>query len=252
MKKIEVVSYDSSWPQKFEIEENHIKNFLKHHALALHHIGSTSIKGLAAKKDIDILLIVTDLQKSLLLKEIGYVFKGELNIPLRYFFSKKSEDSKVNLHVVEPDHGFIALNLAFRDYLRKHPESCREYEKLKFEILKDPKNHEKMPSGHSTRYGTQKDQFIKKILEKAGFEEWIVNLCHHEAEWKAFKQLLGQHPDSRTYSLVLYKGTQIVAAAKTSLTKEIIQIATSKNNLTAIKELESFINKWRFYLNKCL
>ena len=86
-----------------------IKDVLAKMAIEIHHIGSTSVAGLSAKKDLDIMLVIDCLQNSLLLQKIGYTFKGELNIPLRYYFSKNTNESKVNLHVCEKTHGFISL-----------------------------------------------------------------------------------------------------------------------------------------------
>ncbi|MGV2432421.1 MAG UNVERIFIED_CONTAM: GrpB family protein [Rickettsiaceae bacterium] len=94
---------------------------------------------MCAKEDIDILCIIDDLQNTSALKEIGYIFKGEFNIPLRHFFSKNTIYSKVNLHITEQNHGFIKLQLAFRDYLRSNPGTAKEYFRFKRRI--DSKTH---------------------------------------------------------------------------------------------------------------
>ena len=85
-KKIEVVPYDPSWPQQFEQEAEKLREALGQEVVAIHHIGSTSVPGLDAKRDLDTLLVVKNLNSSLLLQDVGYIFKGEFNIPLRYFF----------------------------------------------------------------------------------------------------------------------------------------------------------------------
>ncbi len=248
MSKIKVISYQSSWPKKYEIEAKKIKEALGVEIVALHHIGSTSVEGLSAKEDIDILCVVKNLKKSLLLQSINYVFKGELNIPLRYFFSKNTEFSKVNLHVVESDHGFISLNLTFRDYLRKHPSICKEYEALKFEILKDSENHQKMPSGHCTKYGACKDKFIKKVLKKADFNDLTINFCHHQSEWEACEELLGpieelEKVDPHFVYFILYLGTEIVAGLKASKGGEILKIRATTSEY--LDELKKWYKKWK-------
>ena len=42
-----------------------------------------------------------------------------MNVRLHYYFRK---NKKINLHVTELDHGFIKLNLCFRNYLRAHQD----------------------------------------------------------------------------------------------------------------------------------
>ena len=119
LKKINILSYAPQWPKDYQDEKAKLIEHLGKQVINIHHIGSTSIEGMSAKEDLDILLIIDKLEHALELQNFGYVFKGELNIPLRYFFSKNQGRSKVNLHVCEQDHGFINLNLSFRDWLKK-------------------------------------------------------------------------------------------------------------------------------------
>jgi GrpB-like predicted nucleotidyltransferase (UPF0157 family) len=114
---IEVVPYNHNWPSAFKTEAAKIKQALGDNCIEVHHIGSTSVPGLAAKPIIDIMLIVNNIFNGIEnLESIGYQYKGEYNIPFRAYFTKDKQSIK--LHMVEPEHGFIALNLAFRDYLR--------------------------------------------------------------------------------------------------------------------------------------
>lgn len=189
-KEIKVKQYDPSWTEKFEKEAAHIKKYLGPLCLKIEHIGSTSVPGMIAKEDIDILCEVKNLEKSIsLLIDGGYIYKGELNIPLRLFYSKNTDYSKVNLHVVEPGHGFSELNLAFRDYLRGHKEACKEYSRLKEEILKNPDAYVR-EGPRFTRYGLMKDAFIHKILKLANYSGEMINFCLHEREWQAFYKLM--------------------------------------------------------------
>lgn len=64
MKKIEIVVYYSSWPSKFEIEKDLIKSNISGF-WKIYHIGSNEVPGLAAKRDIDIILAVKDLKETL-------------------------------------------------------------------------------------------------------------------------------------------------------------------------------------------
>lgn len=227
-KIINVVPYNPEWPKMFEAEILLLKQALGNHCLEAYHIGSTSIPGLAAKEDLDILCVVDQLSSALLLQTIGYVFKGELNIPLRYFFSKNSALSKVNLHVVEKDHGFIALNLCFCDFLRTHEKERDAYQQLKYRLIQDPASFERINS-RFPRYTLEKHAFIISILDQAGFTGMTINLCTHYREWEDYHRIREEqifHPinviydrDHPTvsaenhYHLVLSKGTQIVCVA---------------------------------------
>jgi len=220
IKHIEIVPYNHNWPNIFQIEAAVIKQALYHNVIEIHHIGSTSIPELKAKQDIDILCVIKQLPTSLLLRDFGYVFKGELNIPLRYYFSKNTSQSKVNLHVVEQEHGFISCNLCFRDYLREH-EDPRSYQRSKYAF-----------SG----YNSGKNPFIKNILKKAGFNNFNINFCMHDNEWVAYHRIREEqifntiniaydrnHPSitaEDNYHFILYKGINIVAVAHTELLKE--------------------------------
>ena len=84
-------------------------------------------------------------------------------MPERRYFRKGrrgTEGDKYHLHVVEPDGEFWRRHLAFRDYLRAHPEAAREYAALK----------RRLAAEHGTdvdAYTDAKVEFILGIEEKA-------------------------------------------------------------------------------------
>ena len=252
-KPIEVIDYNSDWPQMFEEESGLIKQRLGNNCLEVHHIGSTSVPGLCAKPILDILCIVDDLSSSLVLQDLGYEFKGEVNIPLRYYFTNKTRLLRVNLHVVEPNHGFTSLNLCFRDYLRTHEEACLAYGNLKDRLLKDPKSFQVITPPFPG-YTLGKNQFIKDILDKAGYEDYSMNFCLHASEWEAYHRICGtQVTDPRAdnhFSFVLYKGTKMVAAALVESVMEneaiLWHLATDSWDKTHEFELRmmSLLEKW--------
>ncbi len=256
-KQVVVTKYDSNWPHVFEEEAKVIKKALGAHCLKLHHIGSTSIKDMPAKPKIDILCVVDHLPNSLALKEAGYTFKDELNIPLRYYFSKQIDENKYNMHVVEKGHGFIELNLAFKNYILEHPEAFQEYAKLKLDLIEDPDSHLKKADTFSG-YSLGKDQFIKKILNKSGFDSYHVSFCMHEAECESYKKLIKEEPSPSldpnrdSFYFVLYKGSEIVCVAHLKMlnSKEAsVQAIEAQNREdTHKKYLIDFVKKWS--LNK--
>jgi GrpB-like predicted nucleotidyltransferase (UPF0157 family) len=77
-KNIEVVAYDSHWPKLFEIEAAIIKKALGNNCIAVHHIGSTSVPGLAAKPKLDIITVVNDpIAAMAALEKNGFQYRGE-------------------------------------------------------------------------------------------------------------------------------------------------------------------------------
>ena len=99
-KKINVVPYDSNWPNIFQAYSNELKEILKENYLEIYHIGSTSVPGLCAKPVIDIMCVVQDLKQAKeTLIQAGYESKGEFNLPLRLFFEKK-QPNHVHVHAV--------------------------------------------------------------------------------------------------------------------------------------------------------
>lgn len=180
-KTVEVVPYNPKWPLQFETESKKIKAALGENCIDVFHVGSTAIPGLSAKPKIDIIAVIKEPNPVILnLAIIGYEYKGEYNIPFHMGFSKRSEVS-VNLHVYEEDNPEIELNLSFRDYLKNNPESLAEYAKLKNELVIQGSSHEK---GNSMfrGYTLGKDEFIRKILQKTGFNKLRLTRCIHKAE----------------------------------------------------------------------
>ena len=57
---IQVVDYDSGWPERFEAEQWRIATALGPLARRVEHIGSTAVPGLAAKPVVDMLVEVDD------------------------------------------------------------------------------------------------------------------------------------------------------------------------------------------------
>ena len=60
---ITVADYNPLWIKKYEEEAVLIKEILADNCIAIYHIGSTSVPGLAAKPIIDIMAAVRSLEK---------------------------------------------------------------------------------------------------------------------------------------------------------------------------------------------
>lgn len=170
MRNIVIVDYDTEWPEQFASEARLVTNGLDLDLIELHHIGSTSVPGLAAKPVIDMLAVVTSLSNLDAFNDamiaIGYQPKGELGIAGRRFFSKGRDDCRTHhIHAFEAGHVELKRHLDFRDYLRVHPAQANRYAELKRKLAEDHRNDiEAYVEGKSPR--------IDEILEKA--EQWAL------------------------------------------------------------------------------
>lgn len=57
---VRLVDYDPGWPQDFAQEAARVRAVLGGRAVAIEHVGSTSVPGLSAKPIIDMLVVVVD------------------------------------------------------------------------------------------------------------------------------------------------------------------------------------------------
>ncbi len=231
-KYVEVIPYDSNWPKLFEIQATAIKKALGDNCIAIHHIGSTSVPGLAAKPKIDIIAEVQnlDLPHNTLLN-LGYTYRGGFSIPFRKNFTVRAIDLSVNLHIFEHNDPEIELNLLFRDYLRNNPDVRDEYAALKYKLIEKESAHQKKDAIYRG-YTLDKHDFIQDILKKTGFNRLRFVICTHHKEWSAVKEYRQkyffdkvpiQDPYTWTFNhpqhdhLILYQGAEIIGYAHIQL-----------------------------------
>jgi GrpB-like predicted nucleotidyltransferase (UPF0157 family) len=134
---IELVDYDPGWPALFEREADRIRATLGERALRIEHVGSTSVRGLAAKPIIDILLVVADSADEdayvAPLEAAGYALR--IREPEWHEHRiLKGPDTNINLHVFTSGSDEIERMLAFRDRLRDHDDERLRYERAKREL----------------------------------------------------------------------------------------------------------------------
>ncbi|WP_028776686.1 GrpB family protein [Shimazuella kribbensis] len=131
MRKIEVLPYTSEWKIMFEEEKERLKSIFDSESTAIHHIGSTAIRGLQAKPIIDMLIVVKDMvhidRFDPDMIAIGYVPKGENGIIGRRYFQKGGNIRTHHAHFFPVSHPAIERHLAFRDYLREHLNVAEKY-----------------------------------------------------------------------------------------------------------------------------
>jgi GrpB-like predicted nucleotidyltransferase (UPF0157 family) len=166
---IELVPYDAVWPQAFENEAARIREALGTLARRIDHHGSTSVPGLAAKPIVDIQVSVAHLQPlsayAAGLEAIGYTHVPHEDDAFAPFFHRPSGWPHTHhVHVVE--HGGLEerRTLAFRDYLREHADSAREYERLKRAIATRTTG---VDQAAQEAYAAAKTSFVERIVTLA-------------------------------------------------------------------------------------
>lgn len=162
---IEVVPYNSEWPQWFEHEAKAIMEvFSTGRVLTIEHYGSTAVPGLCAKPIVDLLvglnefkLTVEEIKK---LEALGYEFVGQIHPSVERFFLRKRGTKNFNLGVVKFDSQDWHNNLVTRDYLRTYPDEVKKYADIKNAAVKQ---------GLKTliEYHKYKDEFVNGLRKRA-------------------------------------------------------------------------------------
>ena len=167
----ELVSHDLRWQHAFERESALVRRALGVVALRIEHVGSTSIADLDAKPIIDIQISVRSVQPLSDyrpdLESIGYVHVSmpEPGDDVYPFFMKPPRwPSDHHIHLCELGGREERRHLAFRDWLRAHPEDRTAYSDLKHELARhvDPADRSSM-----LRYTDGKSDFIRSIEQRA-------------------------------------------------------------------------------------
>jgi GrpB-like predicted nucleotidyltransferase (UPF0157 family) len=177
---IEIISYQTRWPSEFLNVANKIRSAIRNSALAIHHIGSTSVPLLAAKDVIDVQITVNDLDIpiSSALAQAGFestdinrdhcppgMELSAAELEKRYF---RVKDRRVNLHVRKTGAFNQKYPVLFRDYLRSNPLARDSYGEIKKQLARYfPENVE--------AYYDVKDPVCDLIIFNA--LEWA-KVCH--------------------------------------------------------------------------
>lgn len=160
-----LVPYNPQWP-RLAAEHADRLQVLGTILTRVHHIGSTAVPGLLAKPIIDLLPVVTDAieldRKRGSIEALGYDWKGEFGIPGRRYCRLSNDEGVriVHVHFFAVGSPEIARNIAFRDYLRAHPQAARAYEQEKLRARS-------LHSDDYRAYSDEKAAWIRKTEAKA-------------------------------------------------------------------------------------
>ncbi|MDM5268480.1 GrpB family protein [Bacillus wiedmannii] len=170
--RITIEEYNIKWESEFYKLKSLINNMLKELVLSIEHIGSTSVKELAAKPILDIDIVIEEYEifpeVAKMLGKIGYYHQAEWSFKGREAFGRKDAfvpwdgESTVwmehHLYVCDKNSEELRRHIAFRDYLREHEDVAIEYGSLKKVLARELKNR--------ASYSEGKTAFITSILEE--------------------------------------------------------------------------------------
>jgi GrpB-like predicted nucleotidyltransferase (UPF0157 family) len=167
---VRVDPYNPRWPTQYEEEVAVLRGVLGTQLLAVEHVGSTSIRGMPSKPTIDILadIELTDPLHLLVerLEPVGYVHTpDDLD---RQVFRKGPQDWTLprthHLHVCPEGSDYWRRIVAFRDYLRTHPDTAAEYLRLKRDLAT-------RFSEEPGLYTSSKRDYVTGVVAMAGLDQ---------------------------------------------------------------------------------
>jgi GrpB-like predicted nucleotidyltransferase (UPF0157 family) len=178
---IEIIDYKPTWTQEFLAIGSRLRAALGTQALAIHHIGSTSVPNLAAKDVIDIQITVSNLEEDILkpkLEQAGFVWREGVihdhcppgmtlpddELEKHFVAWEPAGIRRANVHVRLEGRFNQRYALLCRDYLRAHPLAANAYAQIKRQLARYfPENTE--------AYYEIKDPVFDVIM--AGANDWV-------------------------------------------------------------------------------
>jgi GrpB-like predicted nucleotidyltransferase (UPF0157 family)/predicted GNAT superfamily acetyltransferase len=159
---ITVAEYDPAWPERFARLRDEYAQALAAAGVpvvAIEHVGSTSVPGLAAKPIIDCDIVVEGehvAAASQVLAGLGFTPLGDLGIPLRWAFSEPERLAGTNTYVIVAGSLSLRNHLAVRDALRADPDLRDRYAAVKRRVG--------AVAADIYEYGQGKNAMVQEIL----------------------------------------------------------------------------------------
>ena len=163
--------YDANWVKLAAVEINVIKTIAANIPyLAIEHLGSTAVPGLASKPIIDIFITVAEINQAQPwikpLAAMGYDYWEENpdKNHLRFFkgMPPYGKGRSHHIHIVNANSHIVEHRVLFRDILRQDDNIRQEYEKLKIKLSQSVGVDREL-------YTASKKEFIEKTLRKHGY-----------------------------------------------------------------------------------
>ncbi|MCA9716193.1 MAG: GNAT family N-acetyltransferase [Myxococcales bacterium] len=235
-KSIVVVDHDPAWARQFAQLRAALEATLGALALAIEHVGSTSVPGLAAKPilDIDVVIEAPARLPEVItrLAALGYAHEGERGVTGRHAFRPVSKDSipaswpRHHLYVCPAGGLELRRHLAFRDWLRAHPEGRRRYAARKRELA----------ARHTHDIVAYSDG-KRGVIEAALVEATGVGLCTARAVLRPFS------PDDAPYAHPVFADPEVMRYAAGPPDADLATTAARLDRYIALQRARGF-SKW--------
>ena len=162
---IRLIEYDTTWPERFDEMAKWLRSVIAPEmALRIEHYGSTAIPNMTAKPVIDILLEVpsfTEARRNLIplfnKPECEYWW---FNDHMCFIVRKDLMGTRIcHIHAA-PKGNRMWEGIAFRDYLRTHPDEAARYTNLKRKLAE-------VYTTDREAYTNAKEDFVREVTAKA-------------------------------------------------------------------------------------
>lgn len=155
--------YDPAWPARFAAAAGRVRPALGGRALAVEHVGSTSVPGLGGKAVLDLAVAVgseADADACIApLEALGYEYRGTYGPDprRRYYVLNEAGVRAAQLHLyILPAAGWDEM-LAYRDALRADPELAAAYLAEKHRVAAEV-------GWDKAAYSVTKGSFVERVL----------------------------------------------------------------------------------------
>jgi GrpB-like predicted nucleotidyltransferase (UPF0157 family) len=164
---IRVIDYDPRWPSFFHAARDELLSLAPGLILAVEHIGSTAVPGLAAKPKIDLDAVLIDVNALATLTDklalSGFRAHGDPHGDGRLPFTREHEGYGLRLYLCLKANPAHHDRLLFRNHLRLHPDRAAEYQALKQRLAEES-------AGDWDHYTGGKSAFVAETLRRAEAE----------------------------------------------------------------------------------
>jgi GrpB-like predicted nucleotidyltransferase (UPF0157 family) len=163
--EVHLADYSSSWPQQFAEFASWLVGYLGPDvALRVEHFGSTAIAGMPAKPIIDVMVEIPSFSEGKkrvlpLLSQEEWEYWWDAGHMVFIKRQKLMGQRTHHVHMAPRGHP-LWERLAFRDYLRSHPEEASRYAALKVKLATAFREDRE-------RYTEAKAEFVRQVTSTA-------------------------------------------------------------------------------------
>jgi GrpB-like predicted nucleotidyltransferase (UPF0157 family) len=158
-----ILDHDPRWSELFRVLAERVRTTLGNTVIAIEHVGSTAVSGLAGKPviDLDVVVLPQNIELAIeRLASLGYAHEGDRGVTGHDAFRWPPGEARHHLYLCAPNSPALRDHLRFRDYLRAHPETARAYAELKRELAR-------RNPGDREAYQAAKSGFIEAVTGRA-------------------------------------------------------------------------------------